>query len=204
MKPIHVFRLFALAPGLLAAPATFASLVVNAPIDVLGNLPLATFVGDHLATQNHKDWGNEPFVAVNPTNTNEIVVSSFAFGTARNPDAALFYSTNGGTSWTLQFTVPSSSAGVAIPNDWTFAYDSTGRGKPPPPVHSLLRSALYSEPAPHRPAAHSMTSSARARIDCEMVRPSVLAVLRLTTNSNSAGCWTGRSAGLAPLRIFPA
>ena len=51
---------------------------------------------------------------------------------------------------------------------------------------------------------HSMTSSARARIDGGTVRPSALAVLRLTTSSNVVGCWTGRSAGLAPLRIFPA
>src|SRR5260370_24682921 len=51
-----------------------------------------------------------------------------------------------------------------------------------------------------RPAFHSMTSSARARIDGGTVRPSALAVLRLTTNSNVVGCWTGRSAGLAPLR----
>ena len=35
-------------------------------------------------------------------------------------------------------------------------------------------------------------------------RPSALAVLRLMTSSNLVGCWTGRSAGLAPLRIFPA
>src|SRR5271169_5332718 len=46
-----------------------------------------------------------------------------------------------------------------------------------------------------------MTSSARERIDDGMVRPSDLAVLRLTTSSNVVGCWTGRSAGLAPLRI---
>ncbi len=52
-------------------------------------------------------------------------------------------------------------------------------------------------------APHSMTSSARARIDCGTVRPSALAVLRLTTSSNVVGCSTGRSAGLAPLRIFP-
>ena len=38
-------------------------------------------------------------------------------------------------------------------------------GKPPPPVHRLLRSALHAELAPRRPAAHSITSSARARID---------------------------------------
>ena len=52
--------------------------------------------------------------------------------------------------------------------------------------------------------SHSMTSSARARIDGGTVRPSALAVLRLMTSSNLVGCWTGRSAGLAPLRIFPA
>src|SRR6266404_9476523 len=52
--------------------------------------------------------------------------------------------------------------------------------------------------------AHSMTSSARARIDGGTVSPRALAVLRLTTSSNLVGCSTGKSAGLAPLRIFPA
>src|SRR5262244_1352927 len=49
---------------------------------------------------------------------------------------------------------------------------------------------------------HSMTSVAQARIDGGTVRPSALAVLRLTTSSNRVGCWTGRSAGLAPVRIL--
>jgi hypothetical protein len=53
-------------------------------------------------------------------------------------------------------------------------------------------------------AFHSITSSARDRIAGGMVRPSALAVLRLMTNSNVVGCTTGRSAGLAPLRILPA
>ncbi len=126
MKSIHVSRLSVLAAGLLAAPAATAGLIVSAPVDVVGNLPTATFIGDHFATQSYKDWGNEPFVAVNPTNTNDIVISSFAFGAPRNPDAALFYSTNGGTNWTLQFTVPQPSPSIPIPNDWTFAYDSAG------------------------------------------------------------------------------
>src|SRR6266567_5481331 len=51
---------------------------------------------------------------------------------------------------------------------------------------------------------HSITSSARARSACGTVRPSAVAVFRLMTRSNVVGCWTGRSAGLAPLRIFPA
>src|SRR5437763_16966083 len=52
-------------------------------------------------------------------------------------------------------------------------------------------------------APHSMTSSARARIDGGTVRPSALAVLRLTTSSNLAGRWTGRSAGLVPASTRP-
>ena len=51
---------------------------------------------------------------------------------------------------------------------------------------------------------YSMTSVARARINGGTVRPSCLAVLRLMTSSKVVGCWTGRSAGIAPLRIRPA
>src|SRR6516165_1099060 len=55
-----------------------------------------------------------------------------------------------------------------------------------------------------RSSGHSMTSSARARIDGGTVRPSAFAVLRLTTSSKVAACWTGRSAGFSPLSILPA
>ena len=48
---------------------------------------------------------------------------------------------------------------------------------------------------------HSITSSAMARSAGRESRPSVLAVLRLITSSNLVGCMTGRSPGLAPLRI---
>src|ERR1700730_15199296 len=51
-------------------------------------------------------------------------------------------------------------------------------------------------------ALHSITLSARTRIESGTVRPSAFAVLRLMTNSNLVGCSTGRSAGLAPLRIL--
>src|SRR6185369_6174475 len=47
---------------------------------------------------------------------------------------------------------------------------------------------------------HSITSSARARSDGGMVRPSAFAVLRLTTISKPVGCSTGSLAGSAPLR----
>ena len=49
---------------------------------------------------------------------------------------------------------------------------------------------------------YSMTESARNRIDDGNVRPRALAVLRFRTSSNFVGCSTGRSAGLAPLRIL--
>jgi hypothetical protein len=49
---------------------------------------------------------------------------------------------------------------------------------------------------------YSITSSACAISVAGTVRPSALAVLRLMTNSNLVGCWTGKSEGLAPLRIL--
>src|SRR6516164_5034830 len=55
------------------------------------------------------------------------------------------------------------------------------------------KTAIHSERG-----CYSMTSSARARIVGGIVRPSSFAVLRLTTSSILVGCWTGRSAGLAP------
>jgi hypothetical protein len=43
---------------------------------------------------------------------------------------------------------------------------------------------------------HSMTPWARARIDCGILRPSAIAVLKLTTSSNRVDCWIGRSAAV--------
>src|SRR5437588_8821893 len=122
-----LFRILALTAGLLAAPAAVADVIVNAPIDVVGNLSLTDFTNNNYGGQTYKDWGNEPFVAVNPLNTNQIAVSSFAFGTSSTTSgASLFYSTNAGASWTTQFSIPAPSSGVRIPNDWNFAYDSSG------------------------------------------------------------------------------
>jgi hypothetical protein len=61
------------------------------------------------------------------------------------------------------------------------------------------RAAIHSESG-----GYSITSSARARIDCGTVSPSAFAVLRLTTSSKFVDCWTGRSAGLSPFKILPA
>jgi ABC transporter substrate binding protein len=53
------------------------------------------------------------------------------------------------------------------------------------------------------PGTASYAESARASTPGGMVRPSVLAVLRLITSSNLVGCKTGRSVGFAPLRMRP-
>src|SRR5262249_1946808 len=51
------------------------------------------------------------------------------------------------------------------------------------------------------PAAHSITSAARASTVVGTSRPSALAVLRLITSSYFVGACTGRSAGFSPLRM---
>ena len=55
--------------------------------------------------------------------------------------------------------------------------------------------------APQQMMRYSITSSAIASTPDGIARPSVLAVLRLITNSNLVGCMTGRSAGFSPLRM---
>jgi hypothetical protein len=127
MKTIHSLMPFVTA-GVSIAPGAFASLIVGPPVDVIGNLPAARFTQVGYATRPYKDWGNEPFVAVDPLNPNDIFISSFSFNTSESLSggANVFYSTNRGNSWTSQFSVPAPTASVTIPNDWTFAYDSGG------------------------------------------------------------------------------
>src|SRR5262249_19014618 len=49
---------------------------------------------------------------------------------------------------------------------------------------------------------HSITSSARKRIEGGIVSSRDFAAPRFSANSNFVGCSTGRSAGLTPLRTF--
>src|SRR6516165_11388990 len=50
---------------------------------------------------------------------------------------------------------------------------------------------------------YSITSSARASSVGGSVMPRTLAVIRLMISSTFTACWTGRSAGLSPLRMRP-
>src|SRR5262249_56900049 len=52
------------------------------------------------------------------------------------------------------------------------------------------------------PVHHWMISSICASNAGEIVNPSACAVFRLITAWSVVGCWTGRSAGLAPLMIL--
>jgi hypothetical protein len=109
------------------------------PIDVVGHLPVAEynqFIANAVNFQGdpYKDWGNEPSVAVNPTNPSEIIVSSFAYGpgsfVVSGPgatQASLWYSTDGGSNWVIRFPISGFPApGQSVPNDQTFAYDANG------------------------------------------------------------------------------
>src|SRR6202035_3271899 len=62
------------------------------------------------------------------------------------------------------------------------------------PDHPISRQSLR----------QSITRSLRRRRSCGTTMPSEAAVLAFTTSSNFVGCSTGRSLGLAPLRILAA
>src|SRR6266849_874436 len=62
------------------------------------------------------------------------------------------------------------------------------------------RPCAHHEPPPTQP--HSITSVTWSMISLGKVMPSAWAVFILTTKSKVIGCSTGRSAGLAPLRIL--
>lgn len=74
----------------------------------------------------------------------------------------------------------------------------------PPPTQRRPRSSEHpvGRGQVRAPIDQWITSSARTSTVCGIVRPSALAVFRLITSSNLFGCSTGRSAGLAPLRIL--
>jgi hypothetical protein len=122
------------------------------PIDVVGHLPAAEYNLFIASAQVnfYKDWGNEPYVAVNPLNPGQIVVSTFAYNT---PRASLWYSTDGGADWDIRFPIPNSPApGQGVPADQTFAYDSNGV------LHGALLTYALSTKGPSFNIFHGSTS----------------------------------------------
>ncbi|HEX9255098.1 MAG TPA: hypothetical protein VF938_06115, partial [Candidatus Angelobacter sp.] len=63
------------APAIAAALTVVkAAQAVAPPVDVVGHLSSSEFAS-YIAPQSYRDWGNEPCIAVNPTNPQEIVIS---------------------------------------------------------------------------------------------------------------------------------
>src|SRR5262249_23595835 len=85
---------------------------------------------------------------------------------------------------------------------------SRARTQEPDSVRRLLRAhrerprcCRAAEQSDEGAPSHSITSSARASSVGDTSIPSAFAVARLMTKSNLVGCTTGKSAGLAPLRM---
>lgn len=110
----------------LALSGSFGA-ALGAPIitDVVGQLPRSEYQAD-IAGRSYKDWGNEPAVAVNPLNPQDLVMSSFGFSTSGGGRASLWTSSDGGANWNIRFPVTAPAPGVVVPADWNFAFDSAG------------------------------------------------------------------------------
>ena len=71
-------------------------------------------------------------------------------------------------------------------------------------INGIMAAAwALAPPSYHGASRYSITSSAAANNVSGMVRPRALAVLRLMMKWNFEDLLTGRSAGMAPLRIWP-
>jgi len=115
-----------LAASLVAAWAPGWSVQANAQVavDIIGRLSASdykTFVGAH----HDVDFGFEPFIAVNPTDPNKLVISTLAYNSGWPAGASLWYSTDGGSNWVIRFPIAAPPSGQ-VPSDQVYAYDSAG------------------------------------------------------------------------------
>src|SRR5947199_9869384 len=110
-----------LTVSLVAAWAAGWSLQANAqvPVDVIGTLPVAEY-NTYIGSVSYADWGFEPFIAVNPTDPNKIVISSQAYNTGSSYGASLWYSTDGGKNWGIRFPITTPPSGI-VPADQVYA-----------------------------------------------------------------------------------
>src|SRR5947209_13237726 len=100
------------APLLLcAASLLFLCPVRAAVLDVIGSLSASDFTA-YIAPQSYRDWGNEPSIAVNPINPQEMVMASFGYGSwISSSTAQRWHSSNGGAAWTMCFSIPTPYSG---------------------------------------------------------------------------------------------
>ena len=127
MRPICRWYLSPLISVLAVALALSATAeAFGAPVDVIGNLSTSDF-NSYIAPQSYRDWGNEPCIAVNPANPQQMIISTFGYGSwISSATAQLWYSTNGGASWAIVFSVPTPNGYGFFVDDQNYAYDSAG------------------------------------------------------------------------------
>src|SRR5437868_3466398 len=114
-----LFRPILTAALMLAASS--ATLVLGAVVDVIGNLPTSDY-NNYIAPQSYRDWGNEPCIAVNPTNPQEMIISTFGYASwISSATAQLWYSTNGGATWLIRFSVPTVTGSTGFVDDQNYA-----------------------------------------------------------------------------------
>jgi hypothetical protein len=98
--------------------------------------------------------------------------------------------------------VPASQLGLAAMGGAPRTWPICERVKRKRPARVLAGSDQEQQGKKQQHAPHSMTSSARSRIDVGNSMPIAVAVLRLTIVSNFVARSTGRSVGLVPFRIL--
>ncbi|MEU6573253.1 Ig-like domain-containing protein [Streptomyces sp. NPDC046805] len=131
--------------------------------------------------------GNEPSIAINPANPDQIAITRFNGQFWQNGNADLLYSTDGGISWSERTTIPTPAVTGAPngPYDQTIDYGRDGRlygaflvcnapsaGPPPVPECNSLRVATGSTTDPTNTSAWTWkdspggaSSGARTNVD---------------------------------------
>jgi hypothetical protein len=127
MNPRNLLAPVVSTVALLAGLSVVTNLQASGIVDVIGNLSTGDF-NTYIAPQTFRDWGNEPCIAVNPLNPQQVIISSFGYASfINNSDAQLWCSTNGGATWSIQFSItPPPTGGLDYVDDQTYAFDNAG------------------------------------------------------------------------------
>lgn len=82
---------------------------------------------DPLLNRTDQEDDAECGIAIDPRNPNRIAVSSFSgYSTGHNGRAPIFYSTDGGGTWTKYYNLIQPPPGHPVPNDQTFDFGRSG------------------------------------------------------------------------------